>query len=32
VRSEVLTLGAMRGQTVLLLEPDEGALPGDRIA
>jgi tRNA-binding protein len=32
VRSEVLTLGAMREQTVLLLEPDEGALPGDRIA
>jgi tRNA-binding protein len=32
VRSEVLTLGAMREQTVLLLEPDAGALPGDRIA
>jgi tRNA-binding protein len=32
VRSEVLVLGAMRGQTVILLEPRDGAEPGDRIA
>ena len=32
VRSEVLLLGAMRGETVILLEPREGAQPGDRIA
>ena len=32
VRSEVLVLGAMRGDTVVLLEPREGAEPGDRIA
>ena len=32
VRSEVLVLGAMRGETVILLRPDEGAEPGDRIA
>lgn len=32
VRSEVLVLGAMRGDTVILLEPREGAEPGDRIA
>jgi len=32
VRSEVLVLGAMRGETVILLEPREGAAPGDRIA
>ena len=32
VRSEVLTLGSMREEVVLLLAPDEGALPGDRIA
>ena len=32
VRSEVLVLGAMRGETVILLEPREGAEPGDRIA
>jgi tRNA-binding protein len=32
VRSEVLVLGAMRGGTVILLEPREGAEPGDRIA
>ena len=32
VRSEVLVLGAMRGDTVILLEPREGAQPGDRIA
>ena len=32
VRSEVLVLGAMRGETVILLEPREGARPGDRIA
>jgi tRNA-binding protein len=30
--SEVLVLGAMRGETVILLEPREGAQPGDRIA
>ncbi|HEX2085587.1 MAG TPA: tRNA-binding protein [Solirubrobacteraceae bacterium] len=32
VRSEVLVLGAMRGGTVILLEPRDGAEPGDRIA
>src|SRR4051794_14495460 len=32
VRSEVLVLGAMRGETVVLLEPRDGAQPGDRIA
>ena len=32
VRSEVLVLGAMRGETVILREPREGAQPGDRIA
>ncbi len=32
VSSEVLVLGAMRGDTVILLEPREGAEPGDRIA
>jgi tRNA-binding protein len=33
VRSEVLVLGAVSdGHPVLLLEPDEGAQPGDRIA
>jgi tRNA-binding protein len=32
VRSEVLVLGAMRGETVILLEPRNGAEPGDRIA
>ena len=32
VRSEVLVLGAMRGDTVVLLEPRDGAEPGDRIA
>ncbi len=32
VRSEVLVLGAMRGDTVILLEPRDGAEPGDRIA
>ena len=32
VRSEVLVLGAMRGEMVILLEPREGAQPGDRIA
>jgi tRNA-binding protein len=32
VRSEVLVLGGMRGETVVLLEPREGAEPGDRIA
>jgi tRNA-binding protein len=32
VRSEVLVLGAMRGETVILLEPREGAEVGDRIA
>lgn len=31
-RSEVLVLGAMRSDTVILLEPREGAEPGDRIA
>ena len=33
VRSEVLVLGAVSdGHPVLLLEPDEGSRPGDRIA
>ncbi len=33
VRSEVLVLGAVAdGHRVLLLEPDEGSQPGDRIA
>ena len=33
VRSEVLVLGAVSDEhPVLLLEPDEGAQPGDRIA
>jgi tRNA-binding protein len=33
VRSEVLVLGAVAdGHPVLLLEPDAGAQPGDRIA
>jgi tRNA-binding protein len=33
VRSEVLVLGAVAdGHPVLLLEPDEGSEPGDRIA
>ena len=32
VRSEVLVLGAMRGETVILLEPRDGAEVGDRIA
>ena len=32
VRSEVLVLGAMRGDTVILLEPREGAEVGDHIA
>ena len=32
VRSEVLVLGTMRGDTVILLEPREGAEPGDRVA
>jgi tRNA-binding protein len=32
VKSEVLVLGAMRGETVILLEPRDGAEPGDRIA
>ena len=33
VRSEVLVLGAVSdGHPVLLLEPDEGSQPGDRIA
>jgi tRNA-binding protein len=32
VRSEVLVLGAMRGETVILLEPRDGAEPGDRVA
>ena len=31
-RSEVLVLGAMRGETVILLEPREGAEPGDHVA
>jgi tRNA-binding protein len=33
VRSEVLVLGAVSdGHPVLLLEPDEGSQPGDRVA
>lgn len=32
VRSEVLVLGAMRGDVVILLEPREGAELGDHIA
>ncbi len=32
VRSEVLVHGAMRGETVILLEPRDGAELGDRIA
>ncbi len=33
VRSEVLVLGAVAGEhPVLLLEPEEGSQPGDRIA
>ena len=33
VRSEVLVLGAVAdGRPVLLLEPDAGARPGDRVA
>ena len=33
VMSEVLVLGAVSdGHPVLLLEPDEGSVPGDRIA
>ena len=30
--SEVLTLGTMRGDTVLLVAPEPGAQPGDRLA
>lgn len=30
-RSEVLTLGTYRGDTVLLVDPAPGALPGDRL-
>lgn len=29
--SEVLVLGTFRGETVLLVEPDAGAQPGDRL-
>jgi tRNA-binding protein len=29
--SEVLTLGTYRGETVLLVVPDNGAQPGDRL-
>ncbi len=29
--SEVLTLGTFRGDTVLLVDPDAGAEPGDRL-
>jgi tRNA-binding protein len=32
VRSEVLVLGSMRGETVLLLTPEPGAELGDRVA
>lgn len=32
LRSEVLTLGTMRGETVVLVEPGAGAQPGDRLA
>jgi tRNA-binding protein len=31
VRSEVLTLGTYRGDTVLLVDPAAGAQPGDRL-
>jgi tRNA-binding protein len=31
VRSEVLTLGTYSGDLVLLVEPDAGAQPGDRL-
>ena len=31
VRSEVLTLGTYGGDLVLLVEPDAGAQPGDRL-
>lgn len=30
--SEVLTLGTLRGETVVLVEPGPGAQPGDRLA
>lgn len=30
-RSEVLTLGTFRGETVLLVHPDARAAPGDRL-
>lgn len=30
-RSEILTLGTYRGSTVLLVVPDDGAEPGDRL-
>lgn len=29
--SEVLTLGTFRGETVLLVDPDADAQPGDRL-
>lgn len=29
--SEVLTLGTFRGETVLLVDPDPGAQPGDKL-
>ena len=29
--SEVLTLGTYRGDTVLLIDPSPGAVPGDRL-
>lgn len=29
--SEVLTLGTYRGDTVLLVDPDSGAQPGDKL-
>ena len=32
VRSEVLVLGSMRGDTVKLLNPEPDAQPGDRVA
>lgn len=32
VRSEVLVLGTLSGDEVLLLAPAEGASPGDRVA
>ena len=31
VRSEVLTLGTYRGEDVLLVAPESGAQPGDRL-